>query len=400
MKAGHFIVAKLCKVKVHDFAIGFGPIIWKKQKGETLYSIRLLPLGGYVRMEGEEKASDDERSFSKKTIPQKIAIVMAGATVNIIFGLLVYFILASSSGNYISNKVNTIEPGYGAEISGIMPEDEIVKVNGKNIHLRSDLTKALSSSNGEEVEVEIKRDNKYIKLYVIPTKLNNKNTGIYFGNTENDELSSKIKAIYPDSPAQKAGLKENDIITKVNGINAENNPYKVIELTQSSKEGEIVYTINRNNEEIEIKLIPEIITQYYLGVTFKPADKNLLTNIEYGFWDTINFSVSIIDNLKLLFSGKVSTDQLMGPIGISTMVADTNGAKEFIYLLALISLSLGVTNLLPIPPLDGWKVLIYIIELIRRKPLNEKIQINIEALGFIFIILLSLYVAYNDILRI
>ena len=110
--------------------------------------------------------------------------------------------------------------------------------------------------------------------------------------------------------------------------------------------------------------------------------------------------MSIIDNLKLLFSGRVSTNQLMGPIGISTMVADTNGFVEFIYLLALISLSLGVTNLIPIPPLDGWKVVVYLIEAIRRKPMNEKVQMQIEALGFAFIIVLSIYVAYNDILRI
>ena len=101
----------------------------------------------------------------------------------------------------------------------------------------------------------------------------------------------------------------------------------------------------------------------------------------------------------MLFTGKVSVDQLMGPIGISGMVADTNGWFEFVYLLALISLSLGVTNLLPIPPLDGWKIVVYLIEAIRRKPLDEKTQMNIDALGFVFMIVLSLYVAYNDILR-
>lgn len=215
-----------------------------------------------------------------------------------------------------------------------------------------------------------------------------------------NELTSKIKAVYPNSPAQIAGIKEKDIIIKVNGEDVNNNPYKAIELTQNSNNEEIEYLINRKGEEILIKVVPSIVNRYYLGVTFKTVDKNFLTCIEYGFWDTLNFSASIIDNLKLLFSGNISANQLTGPIGISTMVADTNGFNEFIYLLALISLSLGITNLLPIPPLDGWKVVLYIIEAIRRKPIEEKIQINIELLGFAFMIILSIYVAYNDILRI
>lgn len=398
-EGGHFIVAKLCKVKVHDFAIGFGPIILKKKKGDTLYSLRLFPLGGFVRMEGEEKLSEDEGSFSKKSVPQRIAIVMAGATVNILFGLLVYFILVSSTSNYVSNKVETVESGYGAEISGILPNDEIIEIKGKNVHLRSDMQEIMSSSNGEEVEVKIKRNDEIFTLNVLPTKKEAKSTGIYFSNGK-EEQSTKIVAVYPDSPAEKAGLKQNDIIIKVNGEDVENDPYKAVELTQNASESEIEYTIIRNNSELNIKVTPNIINQYYLGVTFSPAEKSFVNNIKYGFWDTLDFSVSIVDNLKMLFSGKVSTDQLMGPIGISTLVADTNGIVEFIYLLALISLSLGVTNLIPIPPLDGWKVVLYIIEGIRKKPMNENLQIQIESLGFLFMILLSIYVAYNDILRI
>ena len=310
-------MAKLCKVKVHDFAIGFGPVILKKQGKETLYTIRLFPLGGFVRMEGEEHESEEEGSFSKKSIPQKIAIVLAGASVNIIFGLIVYFILIASIGNFISNRVDEVKEGYGAQAAGILPNDKIIKINGKNINIRSDITKALENISGEEIEVQIIRNDEIKKFYVIPTKE-------YINNT----------------------------------------------------------------------------TQYFLGVTFKKAERNLLSNIKYGFWDTVNFSISILDNLKLLFSGQISTDQLTGPIGISTMVANTDGIVEFVYLLALISLSLGITNLLPIPPLDGWKVVLYLIELVRRKPMDEKMQVNIEALGFAFMILLSIYVAYNDILRI
>lgn len=396
-EGGHFIVAKLCKVRVHEFAIGFGPNLIKKKIGDTVYALRAIPLGGFVRMEGEEEHSDSEDSFSKKSIPKRIAIVVAGGGVNIIFGLLVYFILATSSGNYISNVVEYVLPE--ANNLQIQKGDKIVKIDDKTIHLKSDLDNALAQSNGENLNVEVERNGEILSLNVVPIKEDTKNTGIYF-SAVGSELNTKVEAVYPESPAEKAGLMKDDVIVKVNGEDVGNDPYKVVSLTQEAENNSIVYTIRRDDKNIDITVNAEIISQYYLGVELLKADNNLLTNINYGFWDTINFSVSIIDNLKTLFTGNVSVDQLMGPIGISSLVADTNGFLDFIYVLALISLALGVTNLLPIPPLDGWKVVVYIIEAIRRKPMNERIQINIESFGFILMIMLSLYVAYNDVLRI
>ena len=130
-EGGHFLIAKLCKIKVNEFAIGFGPTIWKKQGKETKYALRLIPLGGFVNMEGEEERSEEEGSFSNASIPRRIAIVMAGGTVNIIFALIVYFSLMSFTGNNISNIVDTTIPGYSAEIYGIKSGDKILKINKK-----------------------------------------------------------------------------------------------------------------------------------------------------------------------------------------------------------------------------------------------------------------------------
>jgi len=221
-EGGHFLVAKLCKVKVNEFAIGFGPTIWKKQGKETKYAIRLIPLGGFVSMEGEEEPSDEEGSFSKASVLKRIAIVLAGGLVNIIFGVIIYLVLASI----------------------------------------------------------------------------------------------------------------------------------------------------------------------------------VLGGIDLGFKSLLNFLLSMINSLKMLFTGKVFIDQLMGPIGISTVVAETSGIQDFIYLLSLISVSLGVTNLLPVPPLDGGKIVMLIIEGVRKKPLKENFEIALQMAGFMFFIGLSIYVAYNDILRI
>ena len=142
------------------------------------------------------------------------------------------------------------------------------------------------------------------------------------------------------------------------------------------------------------------MSNYLLGVNLKMAENNFINNIYYAFFDTGEFAISIVDNLRLLFSGGVSIDQLMGPVGISDVVAQTNGLADFIYILALISISLGFTNLLPFPPLDGGKIVILLIEAIRRKPLKEKTEINIQLIGFIMLMALMVYVTYNDILRI
>lgn len=313
---GHFTVARLCKVRVNEFAIGFGPTIWKKQGKETKYALRLIPLGGFVSMEGEEERSEGEGSFSKASIPKRIAIVAAGAIVNIIFAIVVYFILATSSGTYVSNIVNTTIEGYPAQEIGIQSGDKIVQINEEKINNLYDLNDALQENTGE-----------------------------------------------------------------------------------------ITIKVERNGEIIEYKTLPKEVTEqgdtnYYLGVNLKPAEDTFINRCIKGVISTKGFLFSIVDNLKQLFTGNVGVEQMVGPVGISEVVSKTEGIKEFMYMLALISISLGVTNLLPIPALDGGKILILIIEAIRKKPLKEQTEIKIQLLGFSILIALSLYVTYNDIVRI
>lgn len=233
-EGGHFIVAKLCKVKVNEFSIGFGKAIWKKQTRETLYTIRIIPLGGYVSMEGETEISEKEGAFSKASIPKRIAIVAAGAIVNIIFGILLYFILIS-----------------------------------------------------------------------------------------------------------------------------------------------------------------------FVGIQFAdPAKDTIINRIYYGAIQTKEFVFSLGDSIKLLFTNGISVDQMTGPVGISEIVTKTTGFANYIYILAIISVSLGITNLLPIPALDGGKIVILIIEAIRRKPLKLETEATIQLIGFSILISLTLYVTYKDIIRI
>ena len=397
-EGGHFIVAKLCKIRVNEFAIGFGPVIFKKQGKETLFQLRLIPLGGFCNMEGEEERSEVEGSFSKASIPKRIAVVAAGGLVNIIFALLIYFTLMSCVGNNVSNVIDTVVPNYSAQTAGLRENDKILKIDGKKIKNKADLDEALEQSNGNELSILIEREGKEQELKIKPTEEKYNYTGIAV-NTSNDKLT-EIAALYPNSPGEKQGLQAKDIIIAINDKPVENNAQKLVDYINLSIGEEIKFTVERNGENLDITIMPDVMSNYLLGVNLKIAENNFINNIYYAFFDTGEFAISIVDNLRLLFSGGVSIDQLMGPVGISDVVAQTNGLADFIYILALISISLGFTNLLPFPPLDGGKIVILLIEAIRRKPLKEKTEINIQLVGFIFLMALMVYVTYNDILRI
>ena len=386
---GHLTVAKLCKVKVNEFAIGFGPTIWKKQGESTKYAIRLIPLGGYCDMEGEEKRSEEQGSFSNASILKRFAILVAGATVNIVFGIIIYFILMSFSTNQIDSTLD----GYIAKDIGIQKNDKIIEINGKKIQNKYDLNKQMKKNQGNEMNLKIERNGKKYEYNIRPTEVKNKSTGIYLNE------KCKILSVDKGSSAEKQGIKANDKIIKVNNVDVNEDTNKVIEIIQEKGLNTVLITIERDKQYINIELTPDYISSYYLGVNLKQSDNNFINHIIYGGLETNEFIFSIITNLKNMFTGGVSIDQMMGPVGISEAVAKTNGIREFVYILALISLSLGITNLLPIPALDGGKILILLIEAIRRKPMNEKTEINIQLIGLSLLIGLSIYVTYNDILR-
>ena len=309
---GHFIVAKLFKVKVKEFAIGFGKILWQKQGEETKYVLRLIPLGGFVNLLGEEESSDDEGSFSKAKQWKKILILLAGGTVNIIFGLVVYFLLITNMGNFISTTIDEIVPNTVAEEIGLQSGDVLIKINNKKIRLKSDIDKLMTK--GDELVLSVKRNNELLELNVTPQK------------------------------------------------------------------------------DIESG-------RYMLGIRFRLASNDFKTNLYYGFWDTVNFTNSLVQNVKEIFTGNVGVNELSGPVGISEIVVKTENTIQFVYVLALISLSLGVTNLLPFPPLDGGKILLLLIEAATRKPIKENVNNAIQMIGFLLIMILAVVVTYNDILK-
>lgn len=359
-------------------------------------------------MEGEEEASNKEGSFSKASIPKRIAIVIAGATVNIIFAIIVYFILISTSGTFISNEIDEVVDGYAAEEIGLQQGDKVVKIDDEEIKSKYDLDNIMEKNNGEEISLEIDRNGEILNFNVKPTEVKSKITGIYL-----DE-NAKIITMDKGSPAEEAGIENNDVILSINGEDVEENRDKAIEILnkteqnteetdnkiENSESKSIQFVLKRGDAEVTVELVPDIVSDYYLGINMKKAEDTFINRCINGVIETKEFVFSIFDNLKQLFTGNVGIDQMMGPVGISEVVAKTNGFREFFEMMALISLSLGVTNLLPIPALDGGKILILLIEAIRRKPLKQETEINIQLLGFAILIGIFLIVTYNDILRI
>ena len=399
-ESGHFFIAKLFKVKVEEFAIGFGPKIFTKQGKETKYELRLIPLGGFVSMEGEEQRSDSERSFNNASIPKRMGIVAAGAIVNIVFGILVYFIIVAVVGNNVSNIVDTTNEGYIASEVGIISGDKIEKINNKKIRLKSDIDEILQNCNGEELTLLIERNNEEKEIKLKPTEKFTKSTGIYVSQAQTGDKATQIIQIEKGSNAEKDGLQANDVIKTINGIDVTGDVQKLVNEIQNTTSDKAKIEVERNNEIIELELTIDSIPTYYLGINFKMAENNFTNNIYYAFYRTGDFLASIAENIKMLFTGNVGLDQMTGPIGISNMVSQTTGFADFMYLLALVSISLGITNLLPIPALDGGKLLILLIEAIRRKPMKEELEIGIQLVGFFILISLSIIISYKDILRI
>ncbi len=312
-EGGHFIAARIFKVKVEEFSIGFGPKIFSKKGKETEYSLSLIPFGGYVKMTGETERSNEKGAFNNAKLLHRTAIVASGPFVNIVFGIIVYFILIACSGYNASTIVADIIPEAANGMSNIQIGDKILQINDEKIRIKSDINKALASNRGEEISILVLRENEEVKVKATPIKY---------------------------------------------------------------AEG-----------------------MYILGVKVEPLEGKISDKIYNAFWKTMDFIASIKDSLIMLFTGKVGIDQMAGPIGISNIVVETSGLYDFINLLCLVSISLGVTNLLPIPALDGGRILLFIIEGIRGKALKEEIELEIQSLSFTLLILFSLYVSYNDILR-
>lgn len=406
---GHFLVAKAFKVKVNEFSLFMGPKLFSFQKGETVYSLRLIPLGGYVKMEGEEEVSDDDRAFNKKPIGVRAAIIAAGPIMNILIAVVFAFIIMGHSGFY-TTQVKTVAPGSVAESAGIQVGDTLQKYNGKTIFQVTDLDIFAYPLTNESVDLKFERNGKSQTVNITPQRQKGYKLG-FSPKASDGEDSNLVANVQDKSPAMNAGLKNEDRIIKLNGI-AVNSRQDIANVLEQIKLNEVTITVDRGGSSVDLKPVIPTMGKIYeddaIGVDFEHVSGGFVNTLVQSVKYNISLARSIYYSLGWLFTGTVSPSELMGPIGITSTIKDVvelspSFMDKLINLLsftAMISINLGLVNLIPFPALDGSKLVILLVEGIRKKPLNPEKEALITMVGFVLLIMLMLYATFNDILRI
>ncbi|MEA1960027.1 MAG: RIP metalloprotease RseP [Bacillota bacterium] len=320
---GHFRVARRIGIPVYEFSLGFGYKLYSTKYNGVEYSLRLIPLGGYVRMAGEEPGDmEDPNGFSARTPLEKIRVAFAGPFMNFVAAIFIFI--------------------YSFAVIGVaQPIDEAV-----------------------------------------------------------------IGEVLPGKPAELAGLQSGDRIMAVDSTNVGTWEEFVTMIRQQTSGEEITITINRDGIEKDLALKPIVnetsgipMIGVYSKVEFEK--QNILNSIKYGFIQTYQMTMLLLSGLGMMFSGAVSSSDLAGPVGIASMVGEA-ARGGLVYLLnftAFLSINLGILNLLPIPALDGSRIVFAIVELVRRRPLNPEKEGMIHWFGFLFLMALIVFATYNDILR-
>lgn len=383
---GHFSVAKLFKIPVREFSVGFGKKIFSKEYRGTIYSIRLFLLGGFVDIDDENK----EGSFANAPLYQKNLILLAGVFVNFVFAFIIGIIVLFAQGNFVSNKIDTINEQAPIYSSGIQEGDEIYKINGKRIKSKNQIDTLMSFSNGEDIEIQVKRNNQIISYMVKPYIITYPSTG--FAIDENNTIIT----IQENSNSK---LLLNDKIVLVNGVAVNNNNELVNELVKSN-ENKVKITVLRNNKEVSTDIKVEKFTKNYIGVTLEKVEDTFMNKLKYSFIGIGDYIYETFRGLVLLVTGQNQNAQLMGIVGVSEIITKTTSVIEYLGIMVSISLSLAIVNLLPLPILDGGKIVLFTIERYRKKEFSEKFISTISTVTLILLLVLTVYVMIGDIRRI
>lgn len=387
-------------MRVDEFAIGFGPKIWSKKGKETMYSLRSIPLGGYVALAGEMGESDDPRAFANKPIWARILVVVMGATVNIVFALVAIFIMVISAGSYETTTVHQMVENSAGYNAGIQAGDKIVAIDGKKMRVKDDITEYLRKSKLNEVTVTVLRNGEYLDFNLVPEQQKTGYTGIEFATDSENIYLNEISNIQVDSPAVLAGLEKGDKIISINNI-ATTDPSEISYIAYENPDKELPIIVDRNGEILNLTITPvcpELLVRYVIG--FYSAQTTSTGELIYtGFWQSIYQLKAMMTQVIEIFTGQISTKYLSGPIGVAKVINQTTTWDDLLTFAVLISMNLGIVNLLPIPPLDGGKIVLLAIEGIRRKPVSEKVEGALQMVGFAFFIGLTIFVTFNDIVR-
>jgi regulator of sigma E protease len=410
---GHFVVAKAFGVRVEIFSIGFGTRLWGTKRGDTDYRVSILPLGGYVKMAGDnpfEERKGDPAEFLSKPRWQRVLIALAGPTMNVVLSVVIVagiFMHGSKQPAYLDKPavLAGVLPDSAAQKAGLMPGDRIVKVNDKSNPTWDDaLLETRSTLPGHSVSVVVERDGREISLS-IPAAQSLEDILGYPA----DRLL--VGTVSPGMPAERSGLKDGDEIVQVDG--KELTSYiEFPPLVQASQGRPLNLTVKRGDRTLQIEVRPQQVgvrngaPQWQIGIAIQSADMvERREPIQRAIVGSVSANAMMVRQIVYvvyeLFRGNISLKQLEGPLGIARESgrAAKQGMTELLQLMALIGVNLAVLNLLPIPPLDGGHILLLFIEGTIRRDLSVRVKERFVTVSMVFLLLVFAIVMYNDVLR-
>ncbi len=408
---GHFIVAKLSKIPVEKFSIGFGPPLLRKKIGETDFRIAYFPLGGYVKMAGEDegeivKKEEDEKKadvpgFYDAPIYKRVGVVFCGPLFNIISAFLVLLVIFAVYGVIVNPYMNIMveEPSYYHDL-GFSTDDSIVAVNGRRVENWEMFWQLIESSGDKDANVTVMRDG---SMYEIHGRMYEDSLGII------PLVPPLVGAIQQNSPADNAGIKQGDRILSIDE-HAVNSWTEMVDLVRTSQNTPLEFTWLHHEEQLTATITPKAFydpieedTIGQIGV-FMPYGRTRLS-----FTQVLTLSVQrtgdmiyrVLEIFYQLITRQIPARQLGGPIAIFRLSTESAqwGFEYLLGLLAIISVNLGLINLFPLPALDGGHIVIGMIEGLRKKRFSRKTRLVIQQVGYALIFLLIIFVTFNDITR-
>lgn len=421
---GHFITAKKSGIKVNEFSLGMGPKIFSFGKGETKYSLRIFPIGGFCAMEGEDEESPEPRAFNNAKVWKRMIVVIAGAVMNIILGFVLMFVVVVQQDAYSSTEVQSFPATSFSSCTGLRSGDVIKEINGYGISTSMDFNYPISTAELKTVDgstLEIYKEDCGNNLYNMAVSLvQDKN------NKLSDEQVSKVNELLSKSTNEivKAKSKEDAFSIYENYYKKINDAcgikdYKVEKIVE--KETRKRYTadilVERNGEEKLLKNVqfftyttkdnsdPQVSIDFYV----KPIEKTFGSVISQTFKQTISTCKMIYASLGGLLTGKFGLKDMSGPIGIASAVTTVaseslssgfmSAVNSIIYVMMIITVNLGLFNMLPFPALDGGRFVFLIIEAIRGKSVPRKVEAIVNGIGMGLLILLMILITANDIFK-
>lgn len=412
---GHFIIAKKNGVRVVEFSIGMGPTLFSFGKGETKYSLKLLPFGGACQMLNKELAGEEatdmdmERSFESKSVWSRMAIIFAGPMFNFILAFVLALVVIGFIG-YDPAIVTYVEEGSVADEAGLKQGDIITEYDGTGIDVGREiyLEQYIDGIGPAPIRISYERDGKEYQTVIKPKYVEKYMLGLTYEKTEQ---AAKIKEVVKDGPLEKAGFKAGDILVEIDGTSISSGDEFSSYMDEHPATDKTMHVVAmRGDEKIESDITPVLgIKEYQTGFYYNTGrvEASALEVIKYSFIE-IKYQIKMVfKSLGMLFTGQLGINDFTGPVGIVDAI-DTvyEGSQEdgawyvFINLVnftILLSANLGIMNLLPIPGLDGGRLVFLIIEAVRRKPVKHEEYINLA--GMLLLMVFAMYILFKDIIN-